>query len=138
MKYFMKKLLGHEIFRSMVSWAAKISLEICKILSPPPPAYLMYAPLLEINAIRAKSQLGTEEIRVKVKLLELHLMPAILHELTVCGRILTREWEEIVQMQSKALKQLLQVPVSTSIARVLMETGIWPAKEYIQYNDAIS
>ena len=58
---------------------------------PPPPAYLMYAPLLEINAIRAKSQLGTEEIRVKVKLLELHLMPAILHGLTVCGRILTRE-----------------------------------------------
>ena len=43
-----------------------------------------------------------------------------------------------MQMQSKALKQLLQVPVSTSIARVLMETGIWPAKEYVQYNDAIS
>ena len=89
-KYFLKKLLSHEIFRSMISWAAKISLEICKILSPPPPAYLMYAPLLEINAIRAKSQLGTEEIRVKVKLLELHLMPAILHGLTVCGRMRMR------------------------------------------------
>ena len=27
MKYFSKKLLGHEIFRSMVSWATKIFLK---------------------------------------------------------------------------------------------------------------
>ena len=27
MKYFLKKLLGHEIFRSMVSWATKFFLK---------------------------------------------------------------------------------------------------------------
>ena len=37
-------------------------------------------------------------------------------------------------MQSKTLKQLLQVPISTSTAGVLIETGIWPAKEYLQYS----
>ena len=37
--------------------------------------------LLQINAIGAKSQVGTEEIRVKLKLFELCLMPAILHGL---------------------------------------------------------
>ena len=42
--------------------------------------------------------------------------------------------EEIERMQSKTLKQLLQVPISTSTAGVLMETGIWPAKEYLQYS----
>ena len=35
-------------------------------------------------------------------------------------------------MQSKALKQLLQVSTSTSAAGVLMETGIGSAKEYLQ------
>ena len=51
--------------------------------------------LLEINAIGAKSQVGTNEIRVKLKLFELCLMPAILHGLEAWGRILTKEIEEI-------------------------------------------
>ena len=36
MNYSLKKLLGHEIFRSMVSWATKIILKICKTLRSPP------------------------------------------------------------------------------------------------------
>ena len=76
--------------------------------------------LLEINAIGAKSQVGTEEIK---KLFEKCLMPAILHELAAWGRILTNEIDEIERMQGKTLKQLLQVPISTPTARVLMETG---------------
>ena len=35
MKYFLKKLLGHEIFRSMVSWAKKFFLK--NLLNPPAP-----------------------------------------------------------------------------------------------------
>ena len=87
--------------------------------------------LLEINAIGAKSMVGTEEIRVKLKLFELCLMPAILHVIAAWGRIFTREIE---RMQSKELKQLLQVPLSTSTTGVLIETGIWPAMEYLQYS----
>ena len=45
MKYFPKKLLGHEIFRSMVSWATKLFLKNLQTLRPLPPTYLMYAPL---------------------------------------------------------------------------------------------
>ena len=38
MKCFLKKLLGHEIFRSMVSWARKFFFEkSIKPSSPPPP-----------------------------------------------------------------------------------------------------
>ena len=36
-------------------------------------------------------------------------------------------------MQSKKLRQLFQVPISTSTAGVMMETGMWPANEYLQY-----
>ena len=49
MKYFLKKLLGHEIFRCMVSWATKIFLENLENPPSPPPTYLMYAP--EINEL---------------------------------------------------------------------------------------
>ena len=40
MKYFLKKLLGHEIFMSMVSWATKIFWKIRKTLRLPPPPVL--------------------------------------------------------------------------------------------------
>ena len=90
--------------------------------------------LLQINAIGAKSQVGTEENRVKLTLFELCLMPAMLHGLAARGRIMTREIEEIERMQSKVLKQLLQVPISTSTEGVLTETGILSAKEYLQYS----
>ena len=43
MKYFLKKLLGHEIFRSMVSWTTKFFEKFVKP-SYPPPTYVMYAP----------------------------------------------------------------------------------------------
>ena len=35
MKYFLKKLPGHEIFRSLVSWATNFFLKICKTLRTP-------------------------------------------------------------------------------------------------------
>ena len=50
MKYFLKALLGHETFSSMVSWATIFFLK--NLLDTPPtspcprPTYLIYAPLL--------------------------------------------------------------------------------------------
>ena len=41
---------------------------------------------------------------------------------------MTKETDEIERMQSKALRQLLQVPISTSTTGVLMDTWKWPAK----------
>ena len=78
--------------------------------------------------------MGTEKIRVKLNLFELCLMPALQHGLAAWEMIMTRGIEEIERMQSKALKQLLQVPISRSTAHILMETGIWIAKEYLQYS----
>ena len=46
MKYFLKKLVGYEIFRSMVSWATNFFLKNLQNLPAPPPTYLMYAPLM--------------------------------------------------------------------------------------------
>ena len=48
MKYFSKKLLKHEIFRSMVSWTMKFFFEKFENTPPPaaPPTYLIHAPLV--------------------------------------------------------------------------------------------
>ena len=55
MKYFLKKLLGHEIFRSMILWATNFFFE--KFIKPsappsPPPTYLTYAPLKRFDTMK--------------------------------------------------------------------------------------
>ena len=51
MKYFLKKLLGDEIVRSIVSWAKKFFLKNLKNPPAPPPTYLMYAPFGSLKII---------------------------------------------------------------------------------------
>ena len=114
-------LLQHSRWKPLTIITKHSILDVAAVLDPP-------------LAIGAKRQVGTEKIRVKLKLFELCLMPVILHELAAWGKILKREIEKIERMQSKALKQLLQVPILTSTAGVLMETGIWPPKEYLHYS----
>ena len=46
----------------------------------------------------------------------------------------SRETDKTDRMQSKGLKQLLQVPISTSITGVLEKTVLWPAKKYLEYS----
>ena len=40
----------------------------------------------------------------------------------------------IEKIQNQSLKKILQLPVTTPSAELLMETGIWPAKERIEYS----
>ena len=44
MKNFLKKLLSHEIFRSIVSWATNFFEKFVKPSGPLPPTYILYAP----------------------------------------------------------------------------------------------
>ena len=88
----------------------------------------------EINAIGSKSQVGTEELKVKIKLCETCLMPAIMYGLEVWGRITSSEMKEITKIQIRALKQILNLPKSTPSTGILFETGIWPVKERVEYS----
>ena len=40
---------------------------------------------------------------------------------------------EIEKINRKALKRIFQLPVSTAYTGIIMETGIWPAEQKIQY-----
>ena len=67
----------------------------------------------EINMISSKQNVGQEEIRVKIKLFETCLIPAILYEFEAWGKISKIEMQVIEKMQNHPLKKILQLPVTT-------------------------
>ena len=88
----------------------------------------------EIKAIRSKSQVGSEEMKVKIKLFETCLMPAIIYGLEVWRRSTSTKTKEISKIQVSALKQILHLSKSAPNIGILYETGIWPIKERIEYS----
>ena len=68
----------------------------------------------EIHAIGTKYQVGKEEIRVKFKLYETCLMPALLYGIEAWGKIDKDEINEIDKIQGRALKRIFDMPISTS------------------------
>ena len=45
------------------------------------------------------------------------------------GKISKKEMQAIEKIQNQSLKKFLQLPVTTASTGLLMETGIWPAKD---------
>ena len=88
----------------------------------------------EVNGISSKQNVGQEEIRVKIKLFETCLILAILYGFKAWGKILKSEMQAIEKIQNQSLKKILQLPVPTPSTGLLMKTGIWPAKERIEYS----
>ena len=85
----------------------------------------------EISAIRAKHQVGKEEIRVKLNLYETYLMSALLYGLEAWGKIGKDEMNEVEKIQGRALKRIFNLPISTSYIDLIIETGTCQlTKEY--------
>ena len=76
----------------------------------------------EISAIGANHQVGKEDIRVKLKLYETCLMPALLYKL------------EIEKIQERSLKRIFSLAISRSYIGLITETGKRPANQRIQYS----
>ena len=77
----------------------------------------------ETKLIGSKSQDGSEKMKVKIKLFETCLMPAIIHELEVWGRITATEMKEISNIQGSVLEKTLHLLKSTPNIGILFETG---------------
>ena len=84
----------------------------------------------KIDAIGAS---WNEEIMVKLKLLDTCHMTALTYGIETWANIRSVEMREIEKIQWKALKRIFQLPVSTTYTDIIMETGIWPAEQKIQY-----
>ena len=79
----------------------------------------------EINGISSKQNVGQEKIKVKIKLFETRLLPAILHRFEAWRKISKSEMQAIEEIQNQSLKKILQLPVTTPSTGLLMEAGIW-------------
>ena len=51
----------------------------------------------------------------------------------LCVEHLTKGNPFLATFQAKYLKKILEIPVSTPTDSILMETGVWPLKERLQY-----
>ena len=78
----------------------------------------------EINGISSKHNVRQEEIRVKIKLFETCLIPAILYGFEEWGKISKKEMQATEKIQNQLFKKILQLPVTTPSTGLLMETGI--------------
>ena len=88
----------------------------------------------EISAIGVKTQVGKEEVRVKLKLFETCLMPALLYGIETWKKLSKAEIQNVEKIQGKALKRMFSLPVTTPYIGLIIETGVWPAEQRINYS----
>ena len=60
-------------------------------------------------------------------------MSALIYGIEAWGYIKNEEVTEIEKIQGKAFKKIFKLPVSLTYTGILLETGIWPAEQRIQY-----
>ena len=87
----------------------------------------------EICATGAKTQVGKEEVRVKLKLFETCLMPALLYGMESWKKLSKAEVQQLEKIQGKALKRIFSLPITTLYIGLIIETGVWPAEQRINY-----
>ena len=61
----------------------------------------------EINGISSKQDVGQEKIRVKIKLFQTYLVPAVLYGFEAWGEAQKSEMQAIGKIQNQSLKKLL-------------------------------
>ena len=88
----------------------------------------------EISAIGVKTQVGKEEVRVKFKLFETCLMPALLYGMETWKKLSKAEVQNVEKIQGKALKRIFSLPITTPYIGLIIETGVWPAEQRINYS----
>ena len=89
-----------------------------------------------ISAIRAKRQVGNEEMRVELKLYETGLMSPLLYGLEGWRKTGKDEVNEIEKIQERALKRYstFQYQHRTSYVVLIVATFTWPASRRMQYS----
>ena len=110
------------INRSTVNRTYKITNARCDIISK------------EICAIEVKTQVGKEEVRVKLKLFETCLMPALLYGMEAWKKLSKAEIQHLEKIHGKALKKIFNLPITTPSIELIIETGVWRTEQKINYS----
>ena len=87
----------------------------------------------QIMAIGSPTQVSGEYLNVRLVLFEKCLLNSLIYGLAAWGSITEEEIHCIERIHGKYLKQVLQLPPSTPYAPMIIETGLWTAKERLKY-----
>ena len=87
----------------------------------------------QIKIIGSQKRCGSESVRVQLELYRKWCASSNLLWHSRMGKIKGNEAMEIERIQAEALKQMLDLPTSRPYVGVLMETGIWPAMDQLNY-----
>ena len=88
----------------------------------------------EICAIGAKTHVEEEEVSVNLKLFETYLIPALLYGIGAWKKLSKAEIQHLEKIQGKALKRMFNLPIATAYIVLIIETGVWPAEQRINYS----
>ena len=88
----------------------------------------------EICAIRGKTQVEKEELRVKLRLFETCLMPAFLYGIEAWKKLSKAEIQHLEKVQGNSLKRIFSLPIITPYIGLIIETGVWPAEQRMNYS----
>ena len=88
----------------------------------------------EISVIGTKTQVGKEEVRVKLKLFETCLMPAHVYGMKAWKKLSKAEIQNLEKIQGKDLKRIFSLPITTPYIGLIIETGLWPVEQRIKYS----
>ena len=88
----------------------------------------------EICAIGAKTHVQEEEVSVNLKLFETYLIPALLYGIGAWKKFSKAEIQHLEKIQGKALKRMFSLPIATPYIVLIIETGVWPAEQRINYS----
>ena len=91
----------------------------------------------EIIAMGSFREVGREFLRVRLELFEKCWMPGVTNGIHAWTQLTDKDIYDIEQIQIKYIKRVCEMPTSTPTAALIMELGIWPATEAIQYLSAM-
>ena len=81
----------------------------------------------------SENEIGGEALRARLKLYESTIMQALLNNLEGWGGLKLTEIERLESIQCNILKEILELPKSTSHVGLILELGVIPMQERIMY-----
>ena len=61
-------------------------------------------------------------------------MPALLYGMEAWKKLSKAEIQNVEKIQGKALKRIFSLPITTPYIGLIIETGVWPAEQRINYS----
>lgn len=87
----------------------------------------------DIQRIGSINMVGSKNTEIRQLLYESVVLPTILYNVEVMGKLSRKEIEELEKLQKTALTRIYELPESTPYWGILIETGLWPLEYRLMY-----